>query len=216
MAEPLRRRSVGAVATDWPALGERLLPLHDEPDLPPANLAELQAYWGEARPLVPAAVLVGLVPRERGLHVLLTRRHDGLSKHAGQISFPGGRIEADDADAVQAALRETEEETGIAPALVQPVGRIEPLATVSEYLIQPIVARIAPDYELRLDPREVTAAFELPLARAARSELWQPYAVHRPGLELVMRALDFEGHTIWGATAMIIERLLARLRGVPL
>lgn len=201
---------------DWPELAARLLPLARDPELAPANLAMLTAWWGESRPLRPAAVLVGLVPRPDGVHLLLTRRHDDLARHAGQISFPGGRIDLGDADAVQAALRETEEEVGVGASLIRPLGRIEPLATISEYLVQPIVAWIDPAYQLRLQATEVTAAFELPLRRAAQAELWQPYPLPRPGLGIEMKALDFQGHTIWGATAMIIDRLLQRLGGLPL
>lgn len=201
---------------DWSALSERLLPLAGDPSLPPANLDALEHYWGGARLLRPAAVLVGLVERREGIHVLLTRRHDALSQHAGQISFPGGRIDPGDVDAVHAALRETHEEVGVAADLIVPLGRVEPLATVSEYIVQPIVARIDPDYEIRLQAGEVSAAFELPLSRAAQSNLWTPYPVSRPGLAITMKALDFQGHTIWGATAMIIEQLLARLEGIDL
>lgn len=200
----------------WSDLGERLLPLAHEPALPPANIEALQSYWGGARSLRPAAVLVGLVPRAQGLNVLLTRRHDGLSSHAGQISFPGGRIDADDVDAIHAALRETQEEIGVGADRIRLLGRIEPFATISEYLVQPIVARLDPDYELRLQPEEVSAVFELPLARAARAESWHTHSVQRPGLGIVMKALDYQGHTIWGATAMILEQLLARLRGLSL
>jgi 8-oxo-dGTP pyrophosphatase MutT (NUDIX family) len=201
---------------DWPELSARLLPLARDPELAPANLAMLTAWWGGSRPLRPAAVLVGLVPRPDGVHLLLTRRHDDLARHAGQISFPGGRIDRGDADAVQAALRETEEEVGVGAGLIRPLGRIEPLATVSEYLVQPIVAWIDPAYQLRLQATEVTAAFELPLRRAAQAELWQPHPLPRPGLGIEMKALDFQGHTIWGVTAMIIDRLLQRLGGLPL
>lgn len=202
----------------WPDIAARLLPPAAPSDAlaDPENLRELAAYWGEARLLRPAAVLVGLIERREGLHVLLTRRHDQLTQHAGQVSFPGGRIDPDDRDAVHAALRETHEETGIPPARVEVLGRSEAIATISQYRVEPVIARIDPDYELNLQPGEVSAAFELPLARAARAELWQPYPVQRPGLDIVMKALDFQGHTIWGATAMILERLLARLKGLPL
>lgn len=200
----------------WAELGARLLPLDGDPPLAPVNISALEGYWGGPRVLRPAAVLVGLVQRREGIHVVLTRRHDALTQHAGQISFPGGRIDPGDADAVQAALRETHEEIGVPRALITPFGRLEPLATVSEYVVQPIVARIDPDYEIRLQASEVSAAFELPLARAAREDLWLPYPVTRKGLAVTMRALDFQGHTIWGATAMIIERLLVRLKGLPL
>jgi 8-oxo-dGTP pyrophosphatase MutT (NUDIX family) len=200
----------------WTRLSERLLPLSDDPPLIPGNLEALTRYWGECRPLRPAAVLIGLVEREHGLHVLLTRRHDGLSQHAGQISFPGGSIEAGDANAVAAALRETEEEVGIAAASIEPCGCVESLATVSAYRVQPVVARLPERYRLCLDPTEVSAAFELPLALAARAEVWQPYAGGRPGLEIPMQALHFQGHTVWGVTAMILRRLLERMRGLPL
>ena len=200
----------------WSGLAGRLLPLAADPALPPDNLAALERWWGGPRPLRPAAVLVGLVPRAGGLHVLLTRRQEGMTHHGGQVSFPGGRIDAGDADAVAAALRETVEEIGIGPRQVQPLGRVEPLATVSEYLVQPVVALVDPGYRLRLCSGEVSCAFELPLALAARRELWQPYPLQRPGLDIELRALEFQGHTIWGATAMILDRLLARLRGLPL
>lgn len=200
----------------WSLLSRRLLPLDRDPALAPVNLDTLQGYWGDVRQLRPAAVLVGLVERRDGIHVVLTRRHDAMTHHAGQISFPGGRIDPGDADAVHAALRETQEEIGIAAGMIVPLGRVEPIATVSEYIVQPIVARIDPDYEIRLQASEVSAAFELPLARAAQAELWQPYPVNRRGLAITMKALDFQGHTIWGATAMIIERLLVRLEGLAL
>jgi 8-oxo-dGTP pyrophosphatase MutT (NUDIX family) len=200
----------------WPELTQRLLPLAGDPALPADNLAALERWWGGPRPLRPAAVLVGLVPRPDGLQVLLTRRQEGMTHHGGQVSFPGGRIDTGDADAIAAAVRETQEEIGVTAGQVRPLGRVEPLATVSEYLVQPVVARVDPGYRLRLCAGEVSCAFELPLALAARRELWRPYPVPRPGLDIELRALEFEGHTIWGATAMILERLLARLRGMPL
>lgn len=205
-----------ATASAWSDLAQRLLPLAGDPALPPDNIEALERWWGGPRPLRPAAVLVGLVPRPDGLRVLLTRRQEGLTHHGGQVSFPGGRIDAGDADAVAAAVRETQEEIGVGAGQVRPLGRVEPLATVSQYLVQPVVALVDPAYRLRLCAGEVSCAFELPLALAARRELWQPYPLPRPGLEVELRALEFEGHTIWGATAMILERLLARLRGMPL
>ncbi|MFB9068673.1 NUDIX hydrolase [Pseudofulvimonas gallinarii] len=198
----------------WSALAQRLLPLEEEPAMPPANLEVLRSYWRGDRPLRPAAVLVGLVPRQDGLNVLLTRRQDGLSNHAGQISFPGGRVDDTDGDAICAALRETEEEVGVGAGSIRALGRVEPLATISQFTVQPIVARLDPAYRLRLHEGEVSAAFELPLALAARAEAWRPYA-RTPDLGMRLMALDYEGHTIWGATAMILQRLLERLRGLP-
>lgn len=199
----------------WPSLASRLLPLHEEPQLAPANLEALRSHWRGDRPLRPAAVLVGLVQRAEGVNVLLTRRQDGLSNHAGQISFPGGRVDAGDGDAIHAALRETEEEVGVGAALIQTLGRIEPLATISQFTVQPIVARLDPAYRLRLHEGEVSAAFELPLALAAQAGAWRPYR-RVPDLGIDMTALDFQGHIIWGATAMILQRLLERMRGLPL
>ena len=198
----------------WSALAERLLPIDQEPALPPANLDLLRSYWKGDRPLRAAAVLVGLVPRSDGLTVLLTRRQDGLSNHAGQISFPGGRVDDADGDVIRTALRETEEEVGVGADSIRALGRVEPLATISQFTVQPIVARLDPAYRLRLHEGEVSAAFELPLALAARTDAWRPYP-RTPDLGIQMVALDFEGHTIWGATAMILQRLLERLRGLP-
>lgn len=163
----------------WFDLAHRLLPLAGDPPLAPDNLDALERWWGGPRPLRPAAVLVGLVPRPDGLHVLLTRRQEGMTHHGGQVSFPGGRIDAGDSDAVAAAVRETQEEIGVSASQVRPLGRVEPLATVSEYLVQPVVARVDPGYRLRLCAGEVSCAFELPLALAARRELWRPYPLPR-------------------------------------
>src|SRR5580704_12787897 len=113
---------------------------------------------GETPPsaaLRPAAVLVPLIEHRDGWTVLLTQRTAHLSAHAGQISFPGGRIEAADADAVAAALRETEEEVGLARANVSVVGRLDTYITGTGFEITPIVGIVAPPYELTIDPYEV-------------------------------------------------------------
>jgi 8-oxo-dGTP pyrophosphatase MutT (NUDIX family) len=110
-----------------------------------------------------AAVLVGLVPRATGLQVLLTRRDDALRRHAGQVSFPGGRVDPGDIDAVDAALRETTEEVGIPRALLAPLGYLDPLATITGFRVLPVVARVDPSYVALPDPTEVAAVFEVPL-----------------------------------------------------
>lgn len=202
----------------WQSLSERLLPLADaDADRqapPPENLLALEAFWGGKRALRPAAVLVGLIPREDDLHVLLTRRTETLLKHAGQVSFPGGRIDPGDADAVSAALRETREEVGLASGLVQPLGRLPALATISEFTVEPVIARIDPAHALTLEVGEVSAAFELPLSLAARADAWQPYRPTGAAPKLSFRALEYQGHTVWGVTAMILEQLLARMKGL--
>lgn len=200
----------------WRDLSGRLLPLSAASAPDPANLDLLTRYWGGPRTLAPAAVLVPLVPRRTGLNVLLTRRNERLRQHAGQISFPGGRIDPGDADAVQAALRETHEEVGVPAQQVVPLGRLLPVATISQFVVEPVVARLAPDYQLRLDPREVASAFELPLAQVAELARWRSYRPESPVPGLELKALDYQGHTIWGLTAMILQELAACMRGMPL
>jgi 8-oxo-dGTP pyrophosphatase MutT (NUDIX family) len=117
-----------------------------------------------AGPARPAAVLVPLMLREAGLQVLLTRRTQHLQDHAGQISFPGGRIEARDAGPVQAALREAGEEIGLEPERVEVLGTMPEYVTVTRYAVTPVVALVSPPPSLRPDPFEVDEAFEVPLS----------------------------------------------------
>ncbi len=112
----------------------------------------------------PASVLVPLVDRAQGLHVLLTRRTEHLRDHAGQISFPGGRAETHDADAAATALREAQEEVGLARERIDVIGRLPDYTTVTHYVVTPVVALVAPPFELALDRGEVAEAFEVPLA----------------------------------------------------
>ena len=203
----------------WQALSDRLLPLdsgraRSDSHSDPENLAALEAFWGGKRTLRPAAVLVGLIPRDNDLRVLLTQRTDTLVKHAGQVSLPGGRIDPGDADAVSAALRETREEVGLAAGLVQPLGRLSEFATISEYTVEPVIARIDPDHALTLEAGEVSAAFELPLSLAADEQAWQPYRPLGAAPKLTFRALEYQGFTVWGVTAMILDQLLARMKGM--
>src|SRR6056297_1110083 len=114
-------------------------------------------------PLRPAAVLVPLVDRADGLTVLLTERTAHLHAHAGQISFPGGAFEPGDADAVAAALRETEEEVGLAPEQVEVVGRLDTYVTRTGFEVTPVVGLVRPPVLLRPDPFEVADVFEVPL-----------------------------------------------------
>jgi 8-oxo-dGTP pyrophosphatase MutT (NUDIX family) len=162
---------------------------------------------------VAAAVLVGLVPRAGGLRVLLTRRTQGLRHHAGQVSFPGGRIEASDADACAAALRETLEETGIPASLILPLGYLDPLATITGFRVIPLVAAIAPDFTAHPDPREVDEVFEV-----AFDTLMAPENLRRIAIDVGGRTrsvLEFAGggpgQRIWGVSAAILLNLRQRL-----
>ena len=131
-----------------PALSHALHPLGAMPSASPWNFEELADLLGDA-PAVEAAVLVGLVPRDNGLRVLLTRRTDSLRHHAGQVSFPGGRIEADDRDVTAAALREAHEEIGLEYGFATPLGFLDPLITITGFRVLPVVAWIDPRFVAR-------------------------------------------------------------------
>lgn len=204
-----------AVGPDPRRIAAALHPLHAPPAGTGWNAADVDDFLAPAAPLTDAAVLVGLVPRPDGLGVLLTRRTDALRNHGGQVSFPGGRVEPYDRDVVAAALRETHEEVGIAPALVAPLGFLDPLVTVTGFRVVPVVATLASDYVALPDPNEVADVFELPLAfLLARDTLLvhqvefrgRPRRIH----EYVAHA-GAPGQRLWGVTASILFNLRQRL-----
>jgi 8-oxo-dGTP pyrophosphatase MutT (NUDIX family) len=169
----------------------------------------------------PASVLIPLVLREDGPRVLLTRRTAHLRDHAGQISFPGGRAETADESAVHTALRETEEEVGLARDHVQVLGALNIYTTVTGYRVTPIVALVRPGFSLALDTFEVEEAFEVPLqflmtpAHHRRHEMmWQ--GLRRQFLSMPWHAPDASGQAreyyIWGATAAMLRNLYCYLR----
>jgi len=192
-------------------LRRALLALSSAPSGPAWNRAEHDDLLPDATALAPAAVLVGLVPREAGWQVMLTLRTEDLRTHAGQVSFPGGRIEASDADPIAAALREAREEIGLAPQQIEPLGYLDPFDTISGFHVYPVVARIAPDYQPALDPREVADVFEVPL-----DYLMDASNIHRVAREYAGRMRHyyeyaFEHQRIWGATAAMLVNLRERL-----
>jgi 8-oxo-dGTP pyrophosphatase MutT (NUDIX family) len=163
--------------------------------------------------LKPAAVLVPIVTRAPEPMLLLTRRADHLAAHAGQVGFPGGRIEPGDASPVAAALREAREEIGLEPEFVTAIGRLDDYETGTGFRITPVVGLLRPGFTLRLAAREVADAFEVPL-----SFLMEPknHARHRAvwrGKEREFYALPYDGHYIWGATAGMIVNLYQKLYG---
>lgn len=163
-----------------------------------------------------AAVLIPLVDRGEELTVLLTRRASDLKHHAGQISFPGGRLEPGDDNAVAAALRETEEEIGLRREFIEVIGCLPDHVVISGYRVTPVVGLVCPGFELVLDPTEVSGTFEAPL-----SHLLNPAThtrrMHRFGGEdLEVLELPWGGHTIWGATAGMLLTLRELLGGSPL
>lgn len=196
-ADSLRRRLAEAAAWSAPIAGD-------------GARADM---FGD-RPATAASVLIPLVQRPGELHVLLTRRTDHLHDHAGQVSFPGGRAEPTDADAVATALREAQEEVGLAPPLAEVIGTLPTYTTVTRFVVTPVVALVRPDYTLALDSFEVAEAFEVPLhflmnpahhhhhefefGGARRRFLSMPW---RPGHG------DPREYFIWGATAAMLRNL---------
>jgi 8-oxo-dGTP pyrophosphatase MutT (NUDIX family) len=192
-------------------LERRLLGTAPASDPAAAALAALPDGAAEAwfdTPLVPAAVLIPLVERDTCPGVLLTRRTEHLRDHAGQISFPGGRAEQHDVDAVATALRETHEEIGIAPELIDVVGCLEPQAVITGFAVTPVVGFIAADYSLTLDRYEVEEAFEVPLAFLTDTDNRLPTQRRVRGIDARFCEFHYEGHRIWGATALILNQLV--------
>lgn len=204
----------GADPLARPDLIAALHPLSAAPAGPGWNHAELAGLLPPDTGQRAAAVLIGLVPRPRGIHVLLTRRTEGLRHHAGQVSFPGGRIEPGDEDAVAAAMRETGEELGIGAALITPLGFLDPLVTITGFRVVPVVARIDPSYVAVPDPGEVAEAFEVPL-----DFLLDPANLEARSFELQGRAREvweyrYPAQRIWGATASMLLNFRQRLEAV--
>jgi 8-oxo-dGTP pyrophosphatase MutT (NUDIX family) len=185
-------------------------PLGPAPTVRPWNLDELADLMSEAS-LRDAAVLVPLVRRGDELNLLLTRRTEHLTHHAGQISFPGGRIEAFDRDPLAAALRECEEEIGLPRPAVEALGYLDPLATITGFRVLPVVGLIDHLPMLRLDPNEVAAVFEVPLGFVLDRANQQRRARDFRGRVRHYHVIEYGEHHIWGATASMIVNLADRL-----
>jgi 8-oxo-dGTP pyrophosphatase MutT (NUDIX family) len=161
----------------------------------------------------PAAVLVPVIERSEPM-VLLTLRTQELASHAGQVAFPGGKIDPHDDSPQAAALREAEEEIGLARALVDPIGYLDLYLTFSGFRILPMVARVAPDYALTLNPREVTEAFEVPLVFLMSPDNHQRKTRDWKGVPREYYAMPFGERYIWGVTAGILRNLYERIYDV--
>ncbi len=162
---------------------------------------------GVITPRVPAAVLVPLVEHPHGFTVLLTQRTSDLKSHAGQISFPGGRIEREDVSPELAALRETEEEIGLLPARIELLGRLDPYLTVSGYEVTPVVGAVTPPFVLAPDPTEVADVFEVPLAFFLDRSNHQRHSRVANGTARGYYAMPYGDRYIWGATAGMLLNL---------
>ena len=158
----------------------------------------------------PAAVLVAVVDREVPV-VIQTQRTADLASHAGQIAFPGGKIEPGDTSPAGAALREAEEEIGLAQNLIEPIGYLDLYLTFSGFRILPTLARIAPGYALTLNRSEVAQAFEVPLEFLMQPDNYQRRSRDWNGITRHYYAIPFEDRYIWGVTAGILRNLYERV-----
>jgi 8-oxo-dGTP pyrophosphatase MutT (NUDIX family) len=157
-------------------------------------------------PIRPAAVLIPVVAHDEP-SVLLTQRAAHLNSHAGQISFPGGKIDAEDASPLDAALREADEEVGLRRDFIEPVGYLPVYGTAFGFRILPTLARVRPGFELRINPGEVDSVFEVPLSFLMDPANHQLHSREFRGAERFYYAMPFEERYIWGATAGILREL---------
>ena len=191
-----------------------------------ARLAAAQAWTPEFagdggrfvdREPTGAAVLVPLVQRDAGLQLLLTRRTDHLRDHAGQISFPGGRVEPEDEGPVATALRETEEEIGLSRRFIEVIGQLPVYSTVTAYQVTPVVALVQPGFTLTPDPAEVAEAFEVPLAFLMNPAHHRHHQFDFAGTQRRFLSMPWQGaereYFIWGATAAMLRNLYRLLSG---
>ncbi len=159
-----------------------------------------------------AAVLVPVVDRpDPG--VILTVRTSELPSHAGQIAFPGGKIDNADAGPLAAALREAQEEIGLPARLIEPIGYLDVYLTFSGFRILPVVARVEPDYKLMLNAGEVADAFEVPLAFLMGPENHQRHTRDWKGIRREYYAMPYQERYIWGVTAGILRNMYERIYG---
>jgi 8-oxo-dGTP pyrophosphatase MutT (NUDIX family) len=164
----------------------------------------------EVRPIRPAAVLVPVVDHPQP-SVLLTQRAQHLPDHAGQVSFPGGKIDAGDASPCESALREADEEIGLARTFVEPLGYLDLYMTTLGYRIVPVIARVAPGFALKLNTSEVDATFEVPLAFLMDQANVQRHSRDWQGMTRHYYAITFGERYIWGVTAGILRNLYDRI-----
>ena len=162
------------------------------------------------QPIRPAAVLIPVVDHPQPT-VLLTQRAAHLNDHAGQISFPGGKIDPTDASPLDAALREAEEEIGLSREFIDPIGYLDLYGTGFGFRILPTVARVRPGFDLRINHSEVDDAFEVPLAFLMDPQNHQVHSKEFRGMERSYYAMPFEERYIWGATAGILRVLYERI-----
>lgn len=196
------------LAAEW--LRQRFL----HPDSWHPEITDEQRIRAVTASAIPASVLIPIVLREAGPTVLLTQRTAHLHDHAGQISFPGGRVEADDASAIATALRETEEEIGLHHRHIEVIGSMPDYVTGTGYCVTPIVALVHPPFTLQADSFEVAEIFEVPLSFLMDGAHHQRRTAEFPnGLgRRTFYAMPYDRFFIWGATAGMLRNLFHFLR----
>ncbi len=189
--------------------------------IPPETIRQrLQSAWDGRpafadipphQPLTCAAVLVPLFLHQNQWHLLFTRRADGLAQHSGQVAFPGGACEPQDASLETTALREAAEEIGLSPQDAHILGRLNPSLTISHYHLTPIVGEIPWPYVFRLQTSEVARIFSIPLHWLAQPHNHFTFR-HLADGRLVMAYRPFAGELLWGITARIVQQLVDLLQ----
>jgi 8-oxo-dGTP pyrophosphatase MutT (NUDIX family) len=201
-AAEFRRRALhqtgGPVDLSWRDHGDHIL----NPDI---------VAMVETLHLRDAAVLVPVVDHGDEARVIFTKRTANLRKHSGQISFPGGAIDPTDISPEMAAIRETEEEIGIAPAFVETVGRLPHYLAATGFRITPVLAVVKPGFEFQLNPREVDDVFEVPLSFLMNPDNHTRDRRVVEGIDRHFYRMPYEGWMIWGITAGIVRTLYERL-----
>ncbi|ETH27019.1 NUDIX domain protein [Bordetella pertussis CHLA-20] len=217
MAQPWETANQGLARVDErlltpPELRSSLRPADHWRLLDPLCAAEPRAPGREGS-LVAAAVLIPLVMRADGVRVMLTQRAAHLHDHAGQVSFPGGRIEVSDATPVAAALREAQEETGLPVQQVEVLGSMPQYFTATGFAITPVVSLVQPDFELAPDAFEVAEVFEVPLSFLMDPANHRLYRAALPdGYVRQYYAMPWQRYFIWGATAGMLRNLYQTVR----
>jgi len=204
----LRARTAGDAEQAWSEVTEIA---EREPDANvPGSYRDDQNAWkdfGVAGPLKAAAVLVPLIERPAGMTVLLTRRTEYMGSHSGQISFPGGRVEQSDAAPVHTALRESEEEIGLAPERVEVLGRLANYVVGTGYRITPVVGFVDAGQQFVRDEREVAEIFEVPLDLVMEPGNYHREHMRIKNIDRSYYVLPYGDYRIWGATASILANL---------
>ncbi|MFN3348109.1 CoA pyrophosphatase [Pseudorhodoplanes sp.] len=183
------------------------LPLRGDHDADPVVKA-----IAAVRPIKPAAVLIPVIERDEPM-VLLTQRTAHLPQHAGQIAFPGGKIDPTDETPLAAALREAQEEIGLDAGVIDPIGYLDIYMTTLGYRIVPVVARVHPQFTLTINPGEVEDTFEVPLSHLMEPANHQTHSREWQGMMRSYYAIPFGERYIWGVTAGIFRNLQQRIYG---